>query len=140
MKKIVEGSDGQVRLVLRYAPFHQGADVVALALEASRRQGKFWETLDLVYEKQREWADHHHPRPDVLWQYFPSVGLDVEKLREDMRSPEVAAVVRQDLADALVLDVRKTPTFIVNGRPLLRFGLRELQTLVGDTVVEVYGR
>jgi len=140
VKKIVEDSDGQVKLVLRYAPFHQGADVVAFALEASRRQGKFWETLDLVYERQREWADHHRPNPDVLWPYFPSVGLDVEQLRADMRSPEVGAVVRQDMADAIVLDVRKTPTFIVNGRPLLRFGQSELRALVRDTVAEVYGR
>lgn len=140
MKKIVEASEGRVKLVLRYAPFHQGADVVAYALEASRRQGKFWETLELVYERQREWADHHRPNPDVLWPYFPSVGLDVEQLRADMRSPEVEAVVRQDLADAVVLGVRKTPTFLVNGRPLMRFGLAELKTLVGDTVDTVYGR
>ena len=140
MKKIEEGSDGQVKLVLRYAPFHHGADVVAYALEASRRQGKFWETLDLVYQRQPEWADHHRPNPDVLWQYFPSVGLDVEQLRADMRSPEVAAVVRQDLADAIVLGIRKTPTFLVNGRPLARFGRAQLETLVADTVDAVYGR
>jgi len=140
VKKIVEASDGRVRLVLRYAPFHQGADEIVRALEASRRQGKYWETLELVYEKQREWADHHHPRPEAMWQYFPSLGLDAEKLRRDMRSPEVEAVLRQDMADAEALGVRKTPTFIVNGRPLLRFSLSELQTLVRDTVVEVYGR
>ena len=136
----MDSYEGKVRLVLRYAPFHQGSETIARSLEASRRQGKFWETLELVYAKQNEWADHHQPRPDVMWQYFPSVGLDVEKLREDVRAPEVEAVLRQDMADAITLGVRKTPTFLVNGRTLQRFGLRELQALVGDTVMEAYGR
>ncbi len=139
MKEIVESHEGKVRLVLRYAPFHRGADQIAAALEASRRQGKFWETLDLVYAKQKEWANHHHPNPDVMWQHFPSVGLDVEKLREDMRRPEVAAVLQQDRADLVALGVRGTPTFFVNGRPLPRFGLRELESLVREKVREAYG-
>jgi len=139
VKEIVESSQGRVRLVLRYAPFHRGADEIARALEASRRQGKFWETLELVYALQEEWADHHHPNPAALWPHFPSVGLDVEKLREDMRTPAVDAALRQDMADALALGVQRTPTFLVNGRPLERFGLRELQALVRDAVGETYG-
>ena len=139
MKEIVASYEGKVRLVLRYTPFHKGADQVAAALEASRRQGKFWETLDLVYAKQKEWASHHHPNPDVLWQHFPSVGLDVEQLREDMRRPEVEAALQRDRADAIALGVRGTPTFFVNGRPLPRFGRRELEALVRETVREAYG-
>jgi protein-disulfide isomerase len=115
------------------------ADQVAAALEASRQQGKFWETLDLVYATQQEWADHHHPNPDALWPHLPSVGLDVEQLREDMRSPEVATALRRDRADAVALGVRGTPTFFVNGHPLPRFGLSELEALVRETVREVYG-
>lgn len=139
VKEIVASHEDKVRLVLRYVAFHRGADQIAAALEASRYQGKFWETLDLVYARQKEWADHHHPNPDALWPHFPSVGLDVEKLREDMRRPEVAAALRQDRADAIALGVRGTPTFFVNGRPLPRFGLRELEALVRETVREVYG-
>jgi protein-disulfide isomerase len=67
------------------------------------------------------------------------VGLYVEKLRADMRSPEVATGLRQDRADAVALGVRGTPTFFVNGRPLPRFGLSELEALVRETVREVYG-
>ena len=140
MKKIVEENDGEVKLVLRYAPFHQGADTIAKALEASRRQGKFWEMLDLVYAKQGEWADHQHPRPDVVWQYLPAIGIDVEQLRKDMRDAEVEEVVRQDMPDALALGIRGAPTFLVNGRLRKRFGLSELQALVSDTVAGLDGR
>ncbi len=139
VKKIVESHAGKVRLVLRYAPFHQGADTMVKALEAARRQGRYWETLQLLYDKQREWADHHHPRPDIMWTYFPSIGLDLAQLERDMKSAEIEAILRQDVADATVLGVRKTPTFIVNGEPLQRFGLSELEALVRTKVDEAYG-
>lgn len=139
VKELVESHEGRVRLVLRYAPFHHGADTMAKVLEAARRQGKYWETLQLLYDKQPEWADHHHPRPDVMWEFFPSVGLDLERLAEDVRAPEIEALLQQDMSDARTLGVRKTPTFIVNGQPLQRFGMRELESLVRAKVAEVYG-
>ena len=139
VKRIVESSGGKVRLVLRYAPFHHGSDIMAKALEAARRQGKYWETLDLMYAKQKAWADHHHPRPDAMWEFFPLVGLDLERLQMDMLDPQIEAVVQQDMADARTLGVRKTPTFIVNGETLGRFGLKELRELVGKKVGEAYG-
>ena len=139
VKKLVESHEGKVRLVLRYAAFHQGADTMVKALEAARRQGKYWETLQLLYDKQPQWADHHHPRPDAMWEFFPLVGLDLVQLDEDMRDPEIEALLQQDMADAETLGVRKTPTFIVNGQPLQRFGMRELETLVRAKVEEVYG-
>ena len=139
VKKLVASHGGKVRLVLRYAPFHAGADTMVKALEAARRQGKYWETLQLLYDKQPHWADHHHPRPDAMWEFFPSLGLDMARLEEDMTHPEIEAIVRQDMADAIALGVRKTPTFIANGQPLQRFGLRELETLVRTKVQEAYG-
>lgn len=140
MKEILKTHEGKVKLVLRYTPFHEGADTIVKGLEAARRQGKFWETLDVVYEKQRQWADHHNPRPDAMWQYYPSAGLDVDKLRQDMEAAEIDEVLKQDMADAVALSVRQTPTFFVNGRPLPKFGLQELQELVDETVAEQYGR
>ena len=56
-----------------------------------------------------------------------------------VRDPEIEALLQQDMADAKTLGVRKTPTFIVNGQPLQRFGMRELETLVRAKVEEVYG-
>jgi predicted DsbA family dithiol-disulfide isomerase len=74
-----------------------------------------------------------------MWEFFPAVGLDLVQLGEDMRDPGIEALVQQDVADAKTLGVRKTPTFIVNGEPLQRFGIRELESLVRAKVVEIYG-
>jgi len=139
VKQLVESHEGRVRLVLRYAPFHHGADIMVRMLEAARRQGKYWETLQLAYDKQPQWADHHQPRPEAMWEFFPSLGLDLAQLKADMRTPEIEDILRQDMADAITLGVRKTPTFIVNGQPLQRFGLRELEALVRAEVAKAYG-
>lgn len=42
------------------------------------------------------------------------------------------------MADARALGVTKTPGFFVNGRPLPRFGLEELQTLVKEELRGAY--
>jgi hypothetical protein len=41
-----------VRVVVRYAPFHQGSDKVIGLLEASRRQGKYEAVLQAVLAAQ----------------------------------------------------------------------------------------
>ena len=59
VKRLLEAHPGRVRLVLRYAPFHQGSDEVVRILEAARKQERFWETLELLYSSQSTWTRHH---------------------------------------------------------------------------------
>ena len=107
-------------------------------LEAARKQGKFWETLDIMYKTQRHWADHHKPQPQKIWAFLPIAKLDLEKIRSDMNDPEIVRRIQQDLADANTLKVRKTPGFFVNGRPLVSFGYRQLQELVESEIKKYY--
>ena len=114
VKGFLSAHPGKIRLVKRYAPFHQGSDKVVQILEAARLQGKYWETLDVMFERQPIWASHHDPQPEAIWQFLPSVdGLDVDRLRKDMNDPKVIEIVKQDIADARALSVRKTPSFFV---------------------------
>lgn len=138
VKKLMAAHPGKLRLVLRYAPFHEGSDVAVKMLEASRKQGKYWETLDLMFASQPAWASHHNPQPELLWELLPRAGVDVERLRADMQDPALDALIRQDLADGATLGARKTPTFFVNGKPLPSFGMEQLQTLVESEVVANY--
>lgn len=138
VKKLVAAHPGKVRLVLRYAPLHQGSDTMVLILEAARRQGRFFETLEVMYATQPQWASHHQPRPEQIWQFLPSAGVDVEQIRKDIRDPDLLAIVQQDLADGRVLSVRKTPQFFVNGKPLLSFGRTQLKTLLDSEVAARY--
>lgn len=130
VKQFIDANPGKVRLVVRYAPLHHGADEMVAVLEASRRQGKYWETLQLMYDAQPYWASHHHPQPQLMWQFLPRVGLDLEQLRNDAADPAIARLIQQDVADAQALGVTKTPGFFVNGRPLAVFGYEQLRALV----------
>ena len=55
-------------------------------------------------------------------------------MRADAAKPEVDAVLQQDLEDLTALEVTKTPTFFVNGRPLPSFGHKQLTDLVAQEV------
>jgi len=134
VKAILDAHPGQVQLVLRYNPLHQGADTAVKLLEAARKQGMYWETLQLMFDTQSEWASHHHPEPEKLLGFLPSLGLDMTRLELEMQGMDIASILHQDMADAKTLGVRKTPTFFVNGKPLTRFGLPQLQALVASEV------
>ena len=47
VKQALANFPGQLKLVLRYVSFHEGSENVVRILEAARKQGKFWETLEL---------------------------------------------------------------------------------------------
>lgn len=130
VKRIVQANFGQVRLVMRYAPLHQGSDQAIAILEAAGKQGKYWEAVERTLALQPQWASHHNPQPALIWQLLADLQLDEAKARADAASPEVAAVLRQDVADMQALQVTKTPGFFVNGEPLREFGEMQLKALV----------
>ncbi|MBU2539364.1 MAG: DsbA family protein, partial [Proteobacteria bacterium] len=68
------------------------------------------------------------------------VGLDLERLKNDMNDPEIDRIIAQDIADAKTLNVTKTPGFFVNGKPLVTFGDVQLQQLLEAEVTAQYPR
>jgi protein-disulfide isomerase len=129
---------GKIRLYERYAPFHNGSDYVVKLLAAAHKQGKFWETLEVVFAAQSQWAPNHRPQPELVWNYIGNVGLDISRLRRDMESPEMDKIVQQDLADARKLNVKATPEFFVDGKPLPSWGWEQLKSLVNDELAAAY--
>ena len=140
VKKLLEAHPGRVKLVKRYAPFHHGADKVVQILEAARLQGKYWETLEMLFATQPKWASHHHPQPELVWDFLPALGLDIERMRKDVNEPQILAIIQQDIADAQSLGVHKTPGFFVNGKTMSSFGYQQLQALVAEEVQLQYGQ
>ncbi|WP_426415745.1 DsbA family protein [Aestuariirhabdus sp. LZHN29] len=138
VKKLLAGQAGKVELVVRYAPFHRGSDNMVRMLVAAQRQGKFWPVLEKMLETQQQWAINHQAQPQIFWQYLGGMGLDIEQFKLDMKDPAIDAIIKQDLADAATLGVKKTPDFFVNGQPLPRFGFQELRDLLLDEVNRVY--
>ena len=130
VKGLLAANPGRIRLVMRYAPFHRGSDKVVAVLEAARRQGKFWPTVEALLGSQSQWVVNHVAYVDRIWEPLKGVGLNMEQLAFDMTSPEVQRVITQDLRDANTLGVTQTPEYFVNGKPLPSFGWEPLQQLV----------
>lgn len=134
VKRMLAANPDRIRLVVRFAPFHEGSDTVLKILAAARKQGKFWPALEAVLDAQPQWAPDHRPQVALVWRHLEGLGLDLERMRFDMTAPEIAAMITQDLEDARALNVTKTPEFFVNGRPLPTFGYDPLKELVDNAL------
>ena len=137
VKKIMAEYPDEVRLVLRYAPFHKGSDEAVRILESARKQGIYIPVTEALLAAQAQWANHHQPEIERAWTAAAAAGLNVDAARKEMLAPEITAVLTQDMTDIRTLDVRQTPTFFVNGKPLPSFGVKQLQDLVRSEVEAV---
>ena len=136
VKDILKQYPNDVRLVIRYAPFHAGSDQVVKLLEAAKLQDKYLPVLESVLDDQPQWADHGKPNLDLAYSAAQEAGLDIVKAQADAKSPAIEAVLNQDIEDLTALEVTKTPTFFVNGRGLPSFGDQQLKALVAEEVTK----
>jgi protein-disulfide isomerase len=134
VKQIMAAFPEDVRLVLRYTPFHQGSDEAVKIIEAARLQNKFETVLEALLARQPEWAMHGAPDLGKAWEFAGAAGLDVERARRDLTTSNADAVLKQDMADSRSNRVLNTPTFYVNGKPLTDFGPQQLYDLVSQEV------
>ncbi len=138
VKKLIDQYPGKVRVMMRYAPLHTGSDEVVKMLEAAHLQGKFFPALELLFNNQQRWIVNHVSQPMRARGILNGMSLDHEKLDTDMNSPGVSEAIQQDVQDGQALNVRATPEFFVNGRPLPSFGYKQLSQLVKEAVDEAY--
>jgi len=136
VKDLLRKYPNDVRLVLRYAPFHPGSDQVAKLLEAAERQDKYWPVLEMVLAEQPNWADHGTPNLELAYKAAEKAGLNLKQALVDAATLAVDAVLKQDIEDLTSFEVTKTPTFFVNGRGLPSFGPDQLATLVAEEVAK----
>ncbi len=134
VKKLMAEHPGAIRVSMRHVPFHKGSEHVVRILEAARGQDLYWQTLEALFAAQDRWTVNHAVHVDQVWPALRGVGLDQERVGREMNGPDIATRMERDIADAKALNVSKTPEFFVNGRPLPRFGLKELHDLVSDEV------
>jgi len=138
VKKIMAANPGKIRLSVRHVAFHKGADQAVRILEGARVQGKYFEALEALLANQEAWVDSHRVVPERIPAATMAVGLDWERLRNDMNAAEVSGRMEQDMADAKVLAVTKTPEYFVNGRQMSEFGLEQLRNLIQGELKRAY--
>ena len=123
VKELEKDFGRDVRLVWKHLPlpFHQNAMPAALAAEAARQQGKFWEMHDMLMDHQ----DALNTR-DLIG-YAEQIGLDTAKFTADLRKHAGAYRVAEDVDSADLATVSGTPTFFINGKR--HYGAFDLATL-----------
>ena len=102
------GQDPKLRFVYKEMPVLGPSSVVAAhAALAARLQGKYEPFHNAMMATKGQISE------DVVYHVAGSVGLDVERLKRDMASPEIDQAVKANLALAEALDIRGTPGFII---------------------------
>ena len=111
LRRLVEESDGGVRLVWRHFPLfqvHPHALIAALAAEAAAEQGLFWEMQRALFAQQDRLTE-----PD-LRAVGARLGLDPATVAGP-GAQRFADAVEADYLAGLDLGIRGTPTLLVQG-------------------------
>ena len=113
MNEVRPDHNGHLRVVFKHRPLdpiHPNARKAALALEAARRQGKFWELLERLYAQQGSLSG---------FDYASAVGdlkMDLVRFVRDMSSADAAERIKEDEMLADSLGVTGTPAVFLNNR------------------------
>ena len=134
VKDILATYPDDVRVIIRYAAFHDGSDTAVKILESARKQNLFEPVLEALLAAQPGWANHDQSNLAVAWQAAEQAGLDVSLARKQIENPAILSVLEQDTADVVTAGVNRTPTFFVNGLPLINVGANELKEMVREQV------
>lgn len=101
----------QVKLVFKNYPLtkHTFAKKAAVAAFAARKQGKFWEYHDLLFQNGDSLSDQK------FLQIARELGLDLERFEKDINDLKIVARINQDIRLGASMGVRGTPTVFING-------------------------
>lgn len=107
LQKLLD-QDHNLRFVYKEMPVLGAPSVVAArAALAAQLQGKYEHFHAAMMGTKGQITD------DVVYQVAGSVGLDVERLKHDMKAPEIDRAVKANLALANDLEIHGTPGFII---------------------------
>lgn len=111
VSEILKAYPKDVKVAFKHLPlpFHQNAMPAAKASLAAGEQGKFWEMHDSLFQNQTQLSD------ELFIKEAQRLGLDVEKFKKDMASPEIEKQIKDDMDLAKKHGIEGTPGFFVNG-------------------------
>jgi protein-disulfide isomerase len=115
LKELLAKYPGKLKLVYRDfpGPNHQQALSAAQAAQCAAEQGRFWEYHDALFTSQA---------PTTGWNFSAlaeDLGLRQPLFDDCVKEGRHREEVTKDLQDGLKLGVTSTPTFFINGRPLV---------------------
>lgn len=105
---------GKVRFgYMHFAILGPMASISAQAAECAAEQERFWDYHAKIFLNQRSLSN------ETLQQFAVELGLDAAQFSECFASEKYAANVEADTALARSLGAQSTPSFVINGQPLV---------------------
>ncbi len=122
-----------MRLVFKNFPLrkHKFSKKAAVAAFAARRQGKFWEYHDLLFENGDALSEQK------FRQIARELGLDLERFEKDINDLKIVARINQDIRLGAHMGVRGTPTVFINGSVSKARTLEALEAAVKNELEKV---
>ncbi|PID54325.1 MAG: disulfide bond formation protein [Micrococcales bacterium] len=111
--------DGVLRMEWHDFPAKgEGSVLAARAARAAGEQRRFWEYNNALFARL---AADSHPEvsTDLLAEVAQEAGVDAAKLQQDMQSQHIKDSVQADYVQAQSIGVTATPTFLINGQPVV---------------------
>jgi protein-disulfide isomerase len=120
LESLVKSYDGKVRVVFKNMVVHpQVATAAHLASCAAAKQGKYPQFKNELWSKGFDpYAAARDPSKlseDSVVAIAKDMGLNVDKLKTDMKSDECKAQLQADMQELSKFHVNSTPTLFVNG-------------------------
>ncbi len=107
LRRVVR-EDGEIRLVMKEFPILGPQSIqAARAALAALNQGKYEAFHFALMSEPGDMSDPHIRR------IARTVGLDVERLQEDMASEDIDAIIRRNHGLARALNINGTPAFVI---------------------------
>jgi protein-disulfide isomerase len=106
---------------------HQYACTAALFSRCAGEQGKFWESMDLLFSKDPE--KRELSLLSLTERASQELSLDEEGIVECMESQRYAPKIKRDIADGVAADLKGTPSLWVNGRFVEEPSARNLEKI-----------
>ena len=100
----------------------------AFAAEAAKAQGNFWQYHDLVFASTLRETD------DDLRSFANHAGVNMQRWDEERKSDAAKAVVKEDVAEGMKLNLNGTPSIFLDGRYLSNFSYPTLVSLVQQEI------
>ncbi len=91
-------------------PMHREACLAGRAAYCAGKQNRFWLYHDLIYANQRSLSE------EKMYAFVDELNMDREKFEACLRSRESLIAVQDDIEEAILLDLRGTPSVFIDGR------------------------
>jgi protein-disulfide isomerase len=121
MRQLIAANAETIRLVHRQfpldhhcnmalsRPFHPQACRYAMLSYCAQQQGRFWEANDFLFAQGRR------KQPVTSGELAAGINIDLAALESCMSSNDAKLAIQHDLEAGRALQIRGTPTFVVNG-------------------------